>query len=60
MKMNMCMALSTLYTSVMSVLPDKYGDEWGISGMNLFRDTAGENCQMDVMFAGIMDDRDSF
>lgn len=37
MKMDMCRALSTLYTSVMSVLPDKYGDKWGISGMDLFR-----------------------
>ena len=59
MKMDMCRALSTLYTSVISVLPDKYGDEWGISGMNLFRDTDGENCQMDVMFVGIMDDRET-
>lgn len=59
MKMDMCRSLSTLYTSVMSVLPDKYGDEWGISGMDLFRDTAGENCQMDVMFIGIMDDRET-
>ena len=25
--MDMCRDLSTLYTSVMSVLPDKYGDE---------------------------------
>ena len=57
--MDMCRALSTLYTSVMSVLPDKYGDKWGISGMDLFRDTAGENCQMDVMFVGIMDDRET-
>ena len=31
----------------------------GISGMNLFRDTAGENCQMDVMFIGIVDDRET-
>lgn len=59
MKMDMCRTLSTLYISVMSVLPDKYGDEWGISGMNLFRDIAGENCQMDVMFIGIMDDRET-
>ncbi len=27
--MDMCRSLSTLYTSVMSVLPDKYGDECG-------------------------------
>lgn len=43
----------------MSVLPDKYGDKWGIAGMNFFRDTAGENCQMDVMLVGIMDDRET-
>ena len=28
MKMDMCRALNNLYISVMSVLPDKYGDEW--------------------------------
>lgn len=60
MKMGMCRVSSTLYTSVMSVIPDKYGDGWGISGMTIFRDTAGENCQMDVMFVGIMNDRDSY
>lgn len=59
MKMDMCRALNNLYISVMSVLPDKYGDEWGVSGMNLFKDTAGENCQIDIMFVGIMYDRET-
>lgn len=57
MKMDLCRALSTLYTSVMSVLPDRYGMDWGISGVNLLRNDSGSMCQLDIMFVGMMDDR---
>ena len=61
MKMDLCKALSTLYTSVMSILPDGHGGNWGISGIDLNRNDLGALCQMDVMFVGCMNDnRTSF